>query len=394
LQEKVAIRRYTAIIEAAVKQSNALDPSESNKQAQSAFKALLPGRTGKFNPKAMIEHLGQYNPKDTKCISPGYFTCKTNGFFGIAGAAGEAWRKVVGQHLGIYGRLVDIVNSHRMPHAVAFENAVSTIYWHEVEIARTSTVARVRDPKQAALLAAKRRIGAPPPAAQARYTVEALEQTIDIRFKMVPIALTISDYLWDGSGLPKKKKKHGAQAKGADAKRLSRETAQRFKALATGLIMSCTRDAKLAVALATKSGLPRLILRAHFLTLKAAFEDQKLKVQSGVPPVDLNDDNVTRAARSAREKELLAASAKAYDSAVNGWRTALNHVFRQNKDNTMLEDIAAPVRKAANALIAQWDKFNEGPSTWYDIVSLKEQEEIVRAVLAVEYGKSGALSDD
>ncbi|BEI88683.1 uncharacterized protein CcaverHIS019_0200450 [Cutaneotrichosporon cavernicola] len=276
LQEQVAVIRFAAVLQAHSTTLVAIKEEGTRADVKKILNQVFPSPVTKFKGKRMVAELGTFTDKIIHCISVKAFMGNKSNMFGISGVLGNAWRKVAQRHLDLYAGLAKLVNQDGMPHSVAYQGAISSIYFKELDIARESSPSATRDPKKAALLMARRRVGAPPPQGQAVFSVGALALTIEVRLKMFRVALSFVDHLWNGEGVRGFKGRDDPKHE-HEAITASRKGAVSFPRLATGLLLSCIRDAQVMIGRASKSELPRLVLQGHFLWLDVAFNLTRYK---------------------------------------------------------------------------------------------------------------------
>lgn len=394
IQEQVAIMRYGAQVGQAASElarPSAADQSSAIRVTLNKTNLLKPGAVKFPDMRRKLFPLGK---KDDKCIAPDYFQCAIPGLFGIDGAAGQLWQKFAGRTLQLYRLLSEMANSHRMPHTVAYEGAMSSIYWNELMIARESSVSATRDPSQAALLTARRRLGAPPPGGEARFKIEALLQTIHARLKLASIASKISEELRKDSAPKRVKGKGKAKADSDDRHRRSvwRQLARAFDALATGLLWSAQRDATLAARMATKNKMPRLVVDSHVISLRVEFEEMRHKIKGEIyaaenhPRADERRGRRFEAAENAEEECL-----GRLEKTANAFMMTINKLPLQHPENTALPAHIAKLRPYADSILGEWKKFAEqiDSGVWYESVSLQEKEAIIRATMDAGFGTAG-----
>jgi hypothetical protein len=387
LREQVAILRYASEINNASSQLTALDDDETSDRACNILHTLpVIKPRSKLQRKQMLDTMSHLDSNDTKCIEPSHFECHSAGIFGVEGAAGEAWRDAVSPHLDIYRRMANIVNSNRMPHFLAYEGAISSIYFQELELAGASKVSITRDSKPAALRMARRRVGVPPPGGQMRFTIQALHETIYARLKMAEVATNMCDYLWDGRHLQSLGAYAQVQAlKDSNAARnVGRLDSNGFKGLSTGLLVSCKRDCELAIRLAYEGKLSRLVLDSHILALQVAYNDIRHTVKYSLRQAE-NSPPAQRAAKLQTATErMVARCLTSLDQAAHKFNQAISQLNRDNPHNPTLAKYLVERRHFAETVLTDWHNYARKVD---QRLSLEETRTIVRAVLEKEWGE-------
>ncbi|CAK9783071.1 unnamed protein product [Cutaneotrichosporon oleaginosum] len=391
LQEQVAVVRFNATLHDLSENLAAMNEESTAADIAKLLNGVVKPSAGKFDAKRMVAELGKFTDQMIHCVEAREFHCEKTNIFGIVGVLGHTWRKAAQQHLYLYAKLAKLVNQSNMPHNVAYQSAVSSIYFQELEFARQSIVTRSRDPQKTALLTARRRVGAPPPGGQAVYSVEALALTIEIRLQMFRVALHFVDFLWKGEGVGRF---HGKNAHEQERQALAacRKGAMSFQRLATGLLLSCTRDAQVMIGLATRRDLPRLILQGHFLWLTVAADLTQyksrwlLRVKSGAGGA-VGRTNVDAKAKIVNE------SAEARKQCTSRFFKALGVLSIEQKGNEAFISQADKMHKLAEQVTDDWKKFEDEmlEGRWYEDVTLEEKQAVLRAVLEREYGSAGHL---
>jgi hypothetical protein len=386
LQEQVAVMRFTTTLQVHSNDLNAINEERSTTHVKKLLNKVVSMRVTKFDGKRMVAELSTYTTKMIHCVSANAFSCEKNNMFGISGVLGDAWRKAMQRHLRLYANLVQLVNQNRMPHNVAYQGAISSIYFKELELARESSVSATRDPAKAALLMARRRVGAPPPGGQAVCTVEAIALTIDLRLKMFRVALNFIDFLWNCEGLGPYRPEARKQER--EAINASRKGAAAFQRLATGLLLSCTRDAQVMIGLASQSDLPRLILQGHLLWLTVAAELTRYKSLWALRQMASGGGVIQRADRDAKA-EMAKRSANERALCAQRFLKAFGVLSIEQKDNAPFLAEADKIRTLAEQTTDDWAKFETQllVGEWYEEVSLEEKQAALRAVLGREWGE-------
>lgn len=389
LQEKVAVMRFTTTLQAIKADVNAIRDKRARAQVKQQVRQLLnnvvPSCTTKLDGKRMVAELGTFTDQMIHCISAKAFACEKQNLFGITGVLGVAWRQAANRHLKLYASLVNIVNQTRLPHNVAYQSAISSIYFKELELARESSISVTHEPKKAALLMARRRVGAPPPGGQAVFSTNALALTIEVRLTMVGVADAFVDFLWDGGSVGRFK---GPEAlkQAREAITASRTGAVAFQRLATGLLLSCTRDAQVMIGLAAKWDLPRFVLQGHFLWLTVAAELTRYKSLWAFRPTLKRpvDESTDREAKF----DMVKRSVNERKQCTERFLKTLRVLSLEQKKNEPFLAELNNVRGFAKQIMDDWLKLENQllAGQWRQEVSREKQEAVARAVLSREYG--------
>ncbi|BEJ11583.1 hypothetical protein CspHIS471_0200430 [Cutaneotrichosporon sp. HIS471] len=372
LQEQVAVMRFAAVLQAHSTTLVAIKEEGTMADVKKILNQVFPSSVTKFEGKRMVAELGTFTNKMVHCVSVKAFTGDESNMFGISGVLGNAWRKVAHRHLDLYAGLAKLVHQDGMPHSVAYQGAISSIFFKELDIARESSASATRDPKKAALLMARRRVGAPPPQGQTVYSVEALALTIEVRLKMFRVALSFVDHLWNGEGVRGFKGRDDPKHE-HEAITASRKGAVSFQCLATGLLLSCIRDAQVMIGRASKSELPRLVLQGHFLWLDVAFNLTRyksvwaLRQLAGEAAVTMRTGLVQRSVeeRAHCNKRFL---------------KALGVLSVEQKKNEPFLAEAEKIRGLAEKIVDDWVEFEHQLQRNAEL-SLEEKRDVLRAVL-------------
>ncbi|GMK56414.1 hypothetical protein CspeluHIS016_0302540 [Cutaneotrichosporon spelunceum] len=389
LQEQVAVARFNATLQVHVTTLNAItEEGLTNHVKQLLDTVAMPSAT-KFDGKRMATELGAFTEKMIHGVSTKAFTCDKNNMFGMSGVLSGVWRKAAQCHLDLYGGLSKLANQNRMPHNVAYDGAVSLVYFKELELARKSPL---RDPKQAALLMARRCVGAPPPGGQTVYSVEALALTIEVRRKMSQLALSISDYLLSGGDLRRFKdlQSHDDERAVLNA---CRRGALSFQRLSIGLLLSCTRDAQVMIGLATERGLPRLVLQGHFLWLMATYELSRCKWLWTLRQLSRNNDSTMHVDLDAKAA-MAQRGADERAQCTSRFLKAFGALSVEQKNNQTFLREAEKIKSEARLVAVEWVKFESKMKAGerFDKIAFEPKQSVVlRAAVARFYDTPGRL---
>lgn len=384
LQEQVAAKHLKASLEVHQETIRALDAEKTALDVKNLLSNVVPAAPGHFDVKRMVNELATFKPTTVHCVDTNAFRCVKKNMFGVPGALGDAWRKAVSVHLSVHDALAKMVNSHRMPHNLAYESAVTSIYWQELDMTRLATGSTTHDLTQAALMEARRRVGAPPPGGQAACGADALCLVVEVRLDMYRVAVMFANNLWNGDGIirdidsERRKKQLNA----------CRKAAASFQRLANGILLSCKRDVDLIVALAQKEELSLSALKAQFMAVNVSHELVHCKTMFSLRVAE--SAGVDRAAQRAKAAaELKAHSEAERERSSRTFDKVVSLLDVQQKDNAKYREEAVKVREAARKILATWAQFEArmGGDAWFEEVTYDEKASIMRAVLEKSFSE-------
>ncbi|KAL1409923.1 hypothetical protein Q8F55_003922 [Vanrija albida] len=302
--------------------------------------------------------------------------------FGLTGALADAWRTAANPYLDIYRTLSNLINSKRMPHRDAYESAVATVFRAEHALGLQSAVAAHRDPSSAALTTARRRLGAPPPAAQTRFQIESIHLSIKVRLEMVKIANKASEALADRANkalLERAMETDKGKAKAKGQAERARRAGLAFTMLGTGLLASATRDAQLALNLASARQLARLEMSSLVVYLDTHRHKRSYEVEWRL-----------RQAPSAQRAQ--AATALRQESKAEMDKLAADIDAALAEAPPQLAEYAqTKIRPAVNALLEEWKNMTAGigQDGFYQAVSAEGKLSIIKAMMEENWGYGG-----
>lgn len=215
------------------------------------------------------------HPSEIHCFDPTMFFESVGEWFGLSPNIAGAWRRAVEHPFKVYHKLARMVNNERLPHVQAYESAISKIYHEEMDLAASSRIAR--DPSAAALLSAKRRVGAPFPQGEARFKIEALLDSIKLRLKLVPTAKRFSLFFRPTISVSA----FGVMSKPQRVEVINKDNvANHFARLTWAILSSCRRDVLVALNLCDTAETRRLELTAVVLSLQVDFDFERFGAES------------------------------------------------------------------------------------------------------------------
>lgn len=377
IQEQSAVRRYLTELKSIQDQLLALCVESIKSNIAPTFSKIVPPAPGKGSPLKLAA-LSSLPEGNLKCIHPGLFENRTrSNIFGIVGSIADAWNKLVQPYMDIYQPLAVMINSEAMPHTMADEAVVATTYGHEMELLLLTAVQQgYSNTVTKELWAAQHRVGTAPLVSHAWFKIEALHQTVRIRLKMAEIAGAISDHLWNATA-PESMGSGGQIA--SKVKELNRLTAAAFVRLGYGLLLSCQRDARLAIRLAIANMLPRQVLLGHLLNFEVAFETMQ-RTSAWELRHKTNDgehSDLARGLRARHESEL----------------RILENDFAQAVANLVLDSpqvhefATSVIVPAVDGIITEWVKVtSKFLNRLCASVSLVKNAVSIRAALGIEWG--------
>lgn len=319
------------------------------------------------------------HPAETRCFSPNMFFDEVGRWFGLPHQIVEAWRRVNDMPSKVYKQLAQLVNTERLPHVQAYEAAITSIYHEEMELASTTRIDR--DPRDAALLSVKRRVGAPFPQGEARFKIEALLETIKLRLKLVPTAKAFGDSIRPSIS-------HGVYqglSKAGQRDIVNRDiTADNFVRLTWTILQSCQRDVRVALNLCNIAQARRLKLTALVLGLQVDFDDKRFAVGSMLA----SRSQMTVADREGIAEVCLRHRQAAADFVLQGYYR-IEESVRGNQ--AILDWARSTILPTIDATLQEWHDFATTivRGTFYAPVSAEERMAIVQAVVAASYGVGG-----
>jgi hypothetical protein len=273
--------------------------------------------------------------------------------FHISNDVSTKWKRITSRLTHIYTRAVDATKV-RSPHITAWEGAFSYLYDQELMVYGENPSRLPAHPEENAMRVARIRVGQPQPQADRRFVVEAIWITLRIRFMLISLA-------------------NNFRKAAAERKQQYPEEQQRQWGTYTMFILnSCTKDAELAVDIASQSGARRQITISTLLTMRANLErfrfNMEMKKASGslkkLESCNELSDQVME------EAELLEEEIA---------KVTQEHLLKLPNDR--LEWFPTNFTEGATLILNEWKEIAKSLrlETFYEPVSLDEKTSIVRA---------------
>lgn len=301
-------------------------------------------------------------------------------WFGLNKNIASAWGQAVDGPFKLYPKLARMVNTERLPHILAYESAITKIYHEEMRLASFSRIGR--DPSAAALLSAKRRVGAPFPQGEARFKIEALLDSIKLRPKLIPTAKKFSSFFRPTITSVA----FEALTRSGKTDVCNRDvTADNFMRMTWAILSSCRRDILIALNLCHNAEARRLEFTALVLSLQVDFDFHRFGAESYISQIGgLTQGVFESLAHDCRQIREGSAN-QAFNSYYRIESIMVNNIQTLN----WAKDTILPVM---NQILQEWSDFialTVLGGTFYAPVSAEEKMMIVQAVVQANYGVGG-----
>lgn len=378
IQEQHAIEDISVQVASLRQAVSAVDSDQLSLEVQQATSKLSVGKTvNEADPR--LKNAFFADPSETRCMNPVIFVDEVEGWFGMTQHIAEAWRSVNKTPFKLYKQLAQLVNTEKLPHVQAYEAAISAVYHEEMQLAASSNIDR--DPRDAALLSARRRVGAPFPQGEARFKIEALLESIKLRLKLVPTAKAFSDGIRPSIS----ESAFCGMSKSGQRGVINRDViADNFVRMAWAILQSCQRDVRVALNLCNTAQARRLELAAIVLALQVNFDDTRFAIQGVL---------ATHSQMSTDERQNIANMClQQQDNAA----LAIFHSFYRVEviiqgNQSILDWAKSVILPTINATLQEWQDFalTITRGTFSSPVSADEKMAIVQAVINAGYGVGG-----
>lgn len=380
IQEKNAIQNLAADIARQRRSIGSIDFDQMSEQVGRAMTNVSFGLDTNMPAKKRLNAIFRLRPDDEQCISPEVFTGDLKGLFKIDPNLGSTWRKITESAMKVYQHLAKMINRNALPHVMAYQEALTSIYRQEMDLAQArlmvtpeSAIDQARRSDRA-MRVARMRVGTPFPQGESRFKIEAIHETIQLRLHLATVAEKFAKELWvDPSS-------RTSTEKGRKAAVIRRDMAARqFGVLGLAILRSARRDADLAANLCRNNDSKRLGLSTEVLVIQVQFDLIRYTSQTRVERCSLVQKQV------AREEESLRVIGEREKAEVR-FKEAIQSFMGHNDGRTdeLGRWVQDTIRPAASMLFAEWDEYaiKIKTNTGFSEVTRREREEIVKAVLA------------
>ncbi|KAJ7188061.1 hypothetical protein C8R46DRAFT_1053533 [Mycena filopes] len=270
----------------------------------------------------------------------------------VSPALSSVWRRVTRDLMDIYANAMKVAET-RSAHAQAWEAAFSSLYEKEMDMAAADPKRAPRRPEEHAMRMARMKVGQLQPRADKRFLVEAFWATLEVRFILGDLTrIWMTDLLRKG-------------------KTFSAEDRQKFASFGLFVFDSCLRDAVQAHSIAKKSESRKQMTRSILFTMRA---------QLGRFGFNLEMVRASGKMREERTKLLVEAEREIGDAKGRIATTVKEHLARLPSDRqTWIPDNFSEI---AQVVVSEWERMAQSirDDTFYEPVSLHEQEAVVRAL--------------
>ncbi|KAF9555859.1 P-loop containing nucleoside triphosphate hydrolase protein [Agrocybe pediades] len=338
-----AIRKFDE-----AKAENVLRTEASQLSLQAQKKPSLPVDLKKLktNKQAILEHI-----KETP-VSANDIRAGNSSLHIIDSAISSAWQRATGSLFRIYGDIVKLAET-RSAHTQAWEASFSYLYEQELGLGSADPAKMPNRPEEHAMRMATLQVGQPRPLADRRTLVEAFWRSLNVRLTLVKLGGTFLDALPSGTSL---------------------DHLRQWADYMSFLLSTCAKDAQKTLKVATESKAHRQIVKSVVLRMRVDLETFRFNLAMCKKFGPFKEQRVRD---DLREK----AAAKAEEETAVRRETAALYFANKGTSAEELDWVKDNFAKIANVIILEWKEIEKSirMDTFYEPVTLKEKEEIVKA---------------
>jgi hypothetical protein len=273
---------------------------------------------------------------------------------GISASEVKPWHSIVRGFTAAY-RETSSVAATRSAHIHAWEASFTYLYQKEMDFAAQNPETAPRNPHEYAMRIAKLRVGQPQPRADQRFLVEAFWTSTHIRLALVSLARTWVAALSSRPSYPQ-------------------ENQKLWNIFISFILRSCIQDCNIALAITRESESHRQAVKTSLLIMRVEFEHFRFNVDVCRTMGQFEDGREQLAERAKnRHQDALEKS--------KGTRTAHLKVARTEQMQLQEREwLTVNFIDPVQGIIHEWEKLARSlrMDTFYEPVSLKEMEDIVR----------------
>lgn len=299
-----------------------------------------------------------------------YFSYGLHKDLGINRDLVDAWWKSLTDIYRLYESLYQ-VSCKQSPHRIAYENALSTLYRHELG-RLAPTPASLQQSVQNALKYAQIAIGMTPPIADKRFQVESIWMAIDLRLKMASIAASLQANLAkeERDSAPMLMRMLGWISSDSNSHRQG----EMIELFVQFIYDSCQGDAKLALRIAEASGAHRQVLKSELKLLRIELERFNFKVR-------LLEGLSASKATEKRQELAKMGNAKHSETASSSRRAVEAYYKSKGKDEAEVDWVQESFLETVTIILEEWVKIVASlrRGTFYQPVSIEEKRQIQQA---------------